>query len=60
MIEGFSHNHWIREIKKYTGETNDDNVIKFALSYTLQSLRNSENLQRFKWQKEDIICAKKK
>ena len=44
-----SHQHWIKEIKKYRGDYSDDEIIKFALSYTLQSLRAGENMERFKW-----------
>ena len=39
---------WINEIKKYTGEANDINVIQMALSYTLQACRNND-LDRYKW-----------
>ena len=49
----FSHIHWIKEIQKYTGETSALNVVKYALSYTLQSLRANENMNRFKWSDED-------
>lgn len=44
-----SHNHWIKEIKKYKKELTDEEIIKFSLSYTLQSLRANENMERFKW-----------
>lgn len=44
-----SHQKWIDEIRKYRGEYTDDEIIKFALSYTLQSLRNNENMDKFKW-----------
>lgn len=47
MIE--THSHWVKEIGKYTNEANFDNIIKFALSYTLQSLRAGEDINRFKW-----------
>ena len=40
---------WIRQIKEYTGETDDSNFIQYCLSYTLQSLKNKENMERFKW-----------
>lgn len=36
---------------KYTGEEDVYNVIQFALSYTLQSLRDNEDIERFKWNK---------
>lgn len=48
---------WINEIKELTGETDDINVIQFALSYTLQSLKynKDEVFNRFKWKdKKDI------
>jgi len=48
-IQKFSHNHWIKEIGKYTGEKNYENIIKFSLSYTLQSLKQNEDFNRFKW-----------
>lgn len=43
---------WINQIKDFTGETDDANVIQFCLSYTLQSLKynKDEVLKRFKWQ----------
>ena len=40
---------WIDEIKPYLGTKLDAIVLKYALSYTLQSLRNNENMDRFKW-----------
>lgn len=50
-MKKFSHNNWIKEIGKYTGEDNYNNIIKFSLSYTLQSLRHDEDFNRFKWKK---------
>lgn len=47
-----SHNHWIREIRKLlknSDEVSDEDIVKFALSYTLQSLRYGEDFDRFKW-----------
>lgn len=44
-----SHSHWINEIQKYRSDLSDEDVIKFALSYTLQSLRKNEDFDRFKW-----------
>ena len=44
-----SHNHWIKEIRKYVGDKTDEEIIKFSLSYTLQSLRAEEDFNRFKW-----------
>lgn len=40
---------WIDEIKLYLDTELDAVVLKYALSYTLQSLRNNENMDRFKW-----------
>ena len=45
----FSHMHWVKEIGKHINEDNSLNIIRFALSYTLQSIRAGENLDRFKW-----------
>lgn len=39
----------IDEIKPYLDTELDAVVLKYALSYTLQSLRNNENMSRFKW-----------
>ena len=44
-----SHNRWIKEIGKYIDEENEDFIVRFALSYTLQSLRAGEDMHRFKW-----------
>ncbi len=58
VFEGKDAKHyqrWIHQIKKYVEESNpnfeynDDFIIKIALSYTLQSLRNNESLKRFQW-----------
>ena len=38
----------IDEIKPYLDTELDAVVLKYALSYTLQSLRNNENMNRFK------------
>ena len=46
---------WIEQIKRYVEkinggfEYNKEFIIKLCLSYTLQSLRNGENLKRFQW-----------
>lgn len=49
------YDRWIKEIKKYVDnedfEYNEEFIIKLCLSYTLQSLRNGENLKRFQWDK---------
>lgn len=47
-----SHNHWVKEIRKYVGDKTDEEIIKFSLSYTLQSLRAKEDFNRFKWEKQ--------
>lgn len=46
---------WIDEIKPYLSTELDAIVLKYALSYTLQSLRNNENMNRFKW--GDLECS---
>ena len=47
------YDRWIKEIKNYVDnddfEYNEEFIIKLCLSYTLQSLRNGENLKRFQW-----------
>ena len=53
-MKQFSHSHWIKEIGKYTGDTDVRNTIIFALSYTLQSLRANEDFDRFKWDENDF------
>ena len=58
IFEGEDAGHyqrWVAQIKKYVDESNpnfeydEDFIIKIALSYTLQSLRNGESLKRFQW-----------
>lgn len=44
-----SHNHWIKELSKYLPNHTEEDIIKYALSYTLQSFRHNENTERFKW-----------
>lgn len=49
-----SHNktdsdRWIKEICKYIGEQPNEYVIKLAIGYLLQSLRNGEDIYRFQW-----------
>lgn len=39
---------WIDEIKEYTGEKDSGNVIQYALSFTLQALRNGDE-NMYKW-----------
>lgn len=51
----YHYDRWIKQIKKYVEKTNEDFeyneefIIKLCLSYTLQSLRNGEDLKRFQW-----------
>lgn len=46
----FSHEHWINEIREYLNEDYTDmDIVKLSLSYTLQSLRNGDDIYRFKW-----------
>ena len=63
VFEGKDAKHyqrWVNQIKKYVEETNtdftydDDFIIKIALSYTLQSLRNGESLKRFQWDYKEL------
>ena len=56
MFIGCDAEHYqrgIKEIKPYVDDNDcnytDDFIIKLALSYTLQSLRNGESLKRFQW-----------
>ena len=51
--EYIDHNNWVGEIKKYINVDDEINVVKFALSYTLQSLRAGEDINRFKWGDSD-------
>lgn len=39
---------WINQIKEYTGEKDTGNVIQYALSFTLQALRNGDE-NTYKW-----------
>ena len=63
VFEGKDVKHyqrWVNQIKKYIEEDNpdftydDDFIIKIALSYTLQSLRNGESLKRFQWDYKEL------
>ena len=68
VFEGKDAEHyqrWINQIKKYVEEDNpdftynNDFIIKIALSYTLQSVRNGESLKGFQWDDEEFeICEK--
>ena len=49
LFETEKRRKWIDDIKSFTGEENDVNVIQYCLSYTLQSLKNNEDMDRFKW-----------
>ena len=44
-----SHERWIKEIHKYKLDLSDEEIVKFSLAYTLQSLRKNEDMDRFKW-----------
>ena len=54
------YQRWVAQIKKYVDESNsnfeydEDFIIKIALSYTLQSLRNGESLKRFQWEYKEL------
>lgn len=63
VFEGKDAKHyqrWVNQIKKYVEEDNpdftydDDFIIKIALSYTLQSVRNGESLKRFQWYYKEL------
>ena len=63
VFEGKDAKHyqrWVNQIKKYVEEDNpdftydDDFIIKIALSYTLQSVRNGESLKRFQWDYKEL------
>ena len=63
IFEGKDAKHyqrWVNQIKKYVEEDNpdftydEDFIIKIALSYTLQSLRNGESLKRFQWDYKEL------
>lgn len=45
----FSHLRWIKRIGQIIEEDDTRNIVIFALSYTLQSLRANEDFNRFKW-----------
>lgn len=51
--DAYHYDRWIKEIKKHIDnedfEYNEEFIIKFCLSYTLQSLKNGEDLKRFRW-----------
>ena len=48
------HERWIERIREYGDmeSKTDREIIIYALSYTLQSLRYNEDMNRFKWNKE--------
>lgn len=51
-MNNFSHYHWINEIRRLLKNGNnvsDEDIVKFSLSYTLQSLKYGEDFDRFKW-----------
>ena len=53
LFDTDNRKRWIDSIKEYTGETDDVNVIIYSLSFTLQSLRNGENMKRYNWTEDD-------
>lgn len=55
LFETEKRRKWIDDIKSFTGEENDVNVIQYCLSYTLQSLKNNEDMDRFKWRSQSKI-----
>lgn len=52
-LNEFSHIRWVKVIGDIIGEDNVRNIIIFSLSYTLQSLREEEDFNRFKWRNEN-------
>ena len=47
--EEFSHLRWVKRIGEIIEEDDTRNIVIFCLSYTLQSLREKEDFNRFKW-----------
>lgn len=45
----FSHIHWVKEIGEIIGKDDVRDIVIFTLSYTLQSLKAGEDVNRFKW-----------
>lgn len=43
------HIKWVNEIREYVGDISDKDIVKLSLAYTLQSLRNNEDIKRFNW-----------
>lgn len=46
-------NRWAIEINKYINLEKEEDIIRFCLSYTLQSLKAGEDFSRFRW--DDLI-----
>ena len=40
------HIKWVNEIREYVGDISDKDIVKLSLAYTLQSLRNNEDIKR--------------
>lgn len=49
MTDLGTHNKWIEELHSYLPEHSDKDIIKYCLSYTLQSFRSRQNMDKFKW-----------
>ena len=45
----YKHHKWVEDLHSYLPNQSDESIIEYCLSYTLQSLRNGENMDRFKW-----------
>lgn len=43
------HHKWVEDLHSYLPNQSDESIIEYCLSYTLQSLRNGEDMDRFKW-----------
>lgn len=57
------HQHWIERLSNYLPNRSDKDIIKYCMSYTLQSFRYEEDMNRFKWNNNkidtDIIIKEK-
>ena len=49
MKSSINHNEWIKIIGEYIGMENTDDILRYCMAYTLQSLRAGEDMSRFHW-----------
>ena len=47
-----THNKWVKELGNYLRNHTNKDIIKYTLSYTLQSFRYEEDMNRFKWEEK--------